>query len=304
MGEKKLALLLKDGLFAAVQHLQCHIPQRKPLHLLAQCPFRLQRDQRSSGCDHSMSDLFRQPVPIPCGSCGRIGKSARGKNDAWSFIACTRSVSTPEIADCVHSSLNALSSVSRTCSGAALEQTVDHISRVVRARKDAVSPFCLQRNTQRFKKRLHSLRWELVHCTVKELPIPGDIAKYLFRRAIVGQIAAALSRDIQLAANFRIAFQQPHRCALPCRPDRSHTAGCAARPTTSTSVPAVISHSPLFRTTEQNENTSFCSVLLISFIPEAPPSHRHHIHPRSFPVLRRFAPDLRFSFCPPPRSAR
>ena len=80
-----------------------------------------------------------------------------------------------------------------------------------------------------FKKLFGTFRGEGGHGAVEKPAVPGSVPQNLFRRAVVGHIAAALAGDEQLFPQPVVLFQQQHLCPLPGRRDGGkHPRGTAA----------------------------------------------------------------------------
>ena len=109
-----------------------------------------------------------------------------------------------------------------------MEQGVDDIGGLVRARKNASPPFGFQGDAQAFKVFHHRRGREPGHRTVKEAAVPGHVVQNALRRGVVGEIAPAFAGDIELAAQFLVGLQQQDLSAALPGGEGSHHSGRAA----------------------------------------------------------------------------
>ena len=87
------------------------------------------------------------------------------------------------------------------------EQGCRDIRGVIRDRKHTVSPLHFDRASVFFKEILDHIMVKPIDSTVQKFVVAGNIGKKIFRRAVVGQITAAFSGDIDLFSCFLVLFQ-------------------------------------------------------------------------------------------------
>ena len=80
MGKEHLPQLLEDHLFLLVLHGEGNVFQGKPLHPGAGLPRLFQGHQGGPGGHDGVPHGLRQPVPVPGGPGGGIGKAAGGQD--------------------------------------------------------------------------------------------------------------------------------------------------------------------------------------------------------------------------------
>ena len=103
-----------------------------------------------------------------------------------------------------------------------------HVVCVVRLRKDAVSALGLQRQARIFKEGHGVGGAETVQGAVEETAVAGDVCHHGLHVAVVGEVAAALARDAELAAQLVVRLQEHSLHAAVCRLIRAHHARGAA----------------------------------------------------------------------------
>jgi hypothetical protein len=99
---------------------------------------------------------------------------------------------------------------------------------MIRLWEYAVSPLNLRGQPMAFKKIYGLVVAISIERGIQELPVPHDMLKQGFRVAGIGQVAPALSSDIELLAQFFIFFQQDYPVPFGGSLAGRHHPSCAA----------------------------------------------------------------------------
>ena len=228
MGKQHLAEIRVDFL-VILKDSQADIPQAQSLHPGTEISLFFQRHQRALQRRHSVADFRCHTMAFTGGTGCRIGNTAGCQNDGICRIG---SLLAHNLTDCTFGNSKRHSAVSdqRNLQGfqLPLQRTAD-IKRTVADRENTVSPLRLQRNTDLFKERHGITAIKLGKRAVQELAVLRRVGHQGFNICIVGNIAAALSGDIQFFAQSFIGLQQgDFRTLLGSKNGSHHTGRTAA----------------------------------------------------------------------------
>ena len=107
------------------------------------------------------------------------------------------------------------------------QQSRGDIGCMIRDGKDTPSPFNFDRAAVLFKEILYHLMVKAVDSAVQKLVVSGDISEKILCGAVIGQVAASLSGDIDFLSGLFIFFKNSHFAALLSCRFRGHQTGGA-----------------------------------------------------------------------------
>ena len=221
--KQHLAQLLINELVVLIGR-ERHVFQREALHLGAIIVRAFQRHERRAARRDRVAQLLGEAVARPGGAGQRIAQAPGADGGgAAREIALHRH-------DARH---GAVFGDDLLCGGfdglypgLAAEGGHDrrHVVCVVRLGKDAVSALCLERQARVFKEGHGVGRAEAVQGAVEEASVAGDVRHHGLHVAVVGEVAAALARDAELAPQLVVRLQKYRFHPATCRLIRAHHA--------------------------------------------------------------------------------
>ena len=104
-------------------------------------------------------------------------------------------------------------------------QRIGNVVGVIGNGKHALAALGFERHARLFKKILHGLRRKGVQRAFEEARIGAHLLQKFLRRAVIRNIAPALSGDAELLPRFSVRLEDRYRKSTPCRRDRRHKPG-------------------------------------------------------------------------------
>ena len=214
-------------LFIVLKNCQRDIFERQSLQTRAGFSRTDQRNQRSAQRCHLVSKLLCPGIAVTGRAGQRIRFAAGCHNHAVRAVQLALGLDTDNTG---FIGLDAGHTLLYNRHAAALDpekQRVYNIPRLVRLRKHAVAALCFERYAQ-FLKELHGVLYgKRTQCTVQKARILRHMRQKFLHVTVVGDVAAPLACNCQLASHFFIALKQQHAGALLCCCSGSHQTGCA-----------------------------------------------------------------------------
>ena len=207
--EQQLPKILISLLALAVQQFDPHIPQGKPLHLLAVLPRRFQRYKAALWLHDGVTQFLRHSIAVPGGTGGRIACAPGSKDHPLAgdrpSLRCLHPGDALSVGE---DPLDRLGLHGNTHLPHPALKSIQHRLRTIRDWEYPVSPFGFQRASGVLKETARLLRWEGCHHAVQKFSVAGSVLKHLLGVAVVGNIAPALACDQQFFPQPGILFQQ------------------------------------------------------------------------------------------------
>ena len=213
MGKEQLPQLVIDHFMLAVVHRQGHIAQGQPLHGGAVGIVAGQRHQRTPRRQDRVSRLPRQAITVSRTARGGIGHAARGHNHGARLIAFHSTLYSCRVTVPDHQRLR---SVPRHTDMQPLQlplQRAADVKGTVAHRIDPLAALHLQRNTQFLKKSHGVPAVPAGKDAIKEFPVTRHMGNQLVTGTVIGHIAAALTRNVELFSEPLVGLKQLNRRA-------------------------------------------------------------------------------------------
>ena len=228
VGKQHLTEFPEYRLIFAVIHRQLHVFQAQSLHMAAAVVIADQRHQRAPRLHDGMAQCGGNPIAVAGGSGAGIGHAAGGDDHRVGgvgfLLPCHRR----------HAAVRRLhrrGTVMEPADTQRLDlplQCVRNVKGAVGHRKHPVAPLHLQRHTAALEKRHGIPAGKVGQCAVKESAITGNVSHQALQIRVVGDVAAALSRDIDLLTQPLVRLYQAHLRTVLCGGDGGHQTGGSA----------------------------------------------------------------------------
>lgn len=277
MGEEHLPQLGEDRLSPRVPQGEGHVFEGKPHQLGAPRLLRAHRHEGGPRRDDRVAERLCQPPAVPRRAGRGIAAPAGGdEHRVRGKLAAVLQPHAPHA-----SALRQDASHARGCFQPRAgrlrkaDERVRHVGRPVGHREHPASPLGLERHAERLEERHRVRRGKGAGRAVEEARIGAHIPQKVLGRAVVGDVAAALAGDQQLAGGARPPLEhRDRRAALRGEARREQPGGSPA------------DHDKVRH--------------------RLPPRafRRPRIRPRSVRDGRRCGRSRRAFSCPPPRSGR
>ena len=243
VGEQQLPLLPEGGPAPVVPHPQLHVPQGQPLELGAAGIVRLQRHQGPPEGRDGVPHPPGQGVALPGGAGAGIGRPPGGQHHRPELgqpaALLRRHLSQPSVLR--RQARQTVPAQVHPLAAQLKKQGVHNVRRPVGHGEHPLPPLRFQRHPQALKKVHGVLGGEAAKRAEQKPPVPGDGGQQLVPAAVVGEVTAALSGDIQLPAHLLVGLQQHHVRPGPGGGNGGHH---PRRPAPGHNHPIAVSHTP------------------------------------------------------------